>query len=513
MTKAYDVIIAGAGPVGLLLACELSLARTSVLVLERDPSPESPWKGKVLGFRGLQTSSNEAFYRRGLLQKFFDDSERPNAPPKGPRIQFGGHFAGIPLNANKIDLNRWKYKLPGPTLMPGPTTIEKTETILTERAESLGVEIIRGHAFDSILAEDENGITVGTRENGQSFRGRWLVGCDGGRSTIRKAAGFEFTGTEATLTGYALHCDVDHPERLQKGFVLTDNGMYISTPMGALHLLDFDGGAGQKNEFSQGRMQDVLNRITGKTDVQITKIHLASAWTDRSKQVTTYRKGRVLLAGDAAHIHPPLGAQGMNAGLGDAMNLGWKLAATIRMEQSQFHKADFSLLDTYEKERHPVGAAVLDWNRAQVATLQPTPTGRAVKALMKDLINTDDGVNHFIDRVWGLSQRYTLGTDLHPLIGYSVPDFTFKDGTKLGPKLEAGRGLLVSFEDKNDLKETVSSGRYDGMIEYLGQDVEDRLGLGAVLIRPDGFVAWVSKDNEEPDIGELETALKTWFDF
>ncbi|GKT46023.1 monoogygenase CPUR_05431 [Colletotrichum spaethianum] len=511
MNKLYDVIIAGAGPVGLLLACELGLARMSVLVLERDAAPESPWKTQPFGFRGLQTSSIEILNRRGLIDKFFDLSERPHSPKARGGSKFGGHFAGIMLDMHKLDLTRHKYCLTGPSLMPAPTTIEKIETILTERAESLGVEILRGHGFDRIVQEDDGGIIVEAGGNDKHFRARWLVGCDGGRSRVRKAAGFEFVGTEATLTGYSLRCDIDHPEKLKMGFNPTENGFYIFSPWGVFALMDFDGGAGQTQELTQERMQDVLERVIGKTDLHITKLHLASVWTDRSKQTTNLRKGRVLLAGDAAHIHPPFGAQGMNAGLGDAMNLGWKLAATIRGEKREGGLSHFKLLDTYEKERHPIGASVLDWNRAQAATMQPTPTGRALRALATDLIKTNDGVNHFIDRVWGLSQRYSLGDDEHPLVGCSAPDFVFKDGSRLNPKLVKGQGLLLNFGEDKALEVAIQSDEYGGLIDYLHGDVQDRLGISALLIRCDGFVAWVAEESSQPDIARLKTALDTWF--
>ncbi|KAL0933187.1 monooxygenase FAD-binding protein [Colletotrichum truncatum] len=513
MTELYDVIIAGAGPVGLLLACELGLAGASVLVLERDAKPESPWKSNPVGMRGLHLPSVELLYRRGLLGKLFDLSKRPHSPPKSSGMQFGGHFAGIPLDLHKLDLDRWKYRLPGPSLMPGPITIDLIESVLSERAESLGVKILRGHGFDKILEETEHDVTVEAGEQHQAFRGRWLVGCDGGRSAIRKAAGFEFVGTEATFTGYVVHCDLDHPDKLAPGFQPTRSGMYIFRKPDAVYLMDFDDGAGRTKELSQERLQDILNRVRGETDVQITKVHLATSFTDRSKQVTAYRRNRILLAGDAAHIHPPLGAQGMNTGLGDAMNLGWKLAASVRREKARGGEVDFALVDTYGKERHPVGEFVLEWNRVQVATLQPNPAGYAVKKLMRDIINTDDGVNHFFDRVWGLSQRYDLGDKTHPLTGQSAPDFTFTDGSRLGPKMEEGRGLLVDFEDDGSLKGLLAGRQWESRVDYLGAEVVDRRGVRAFLVRPDGFVAWAAEENSETDTAALEDALEFWFGF
>ncbi|KAF2101534.1 FAD binding domain-containing protein [Rhizodiscina lignyota] len=518
MKKTYDVVIAGAGPVGLLLACELGLARASVLVLERDVKLESPWKVKPLGWRGLNTSSVESFYRRGLLGKFFDLSERPSSFQKTEGFQFGGHFAGIMLNANKLDLDRWKYRLPGPALVPGPTTIECIETALTERAEILGVTILRGNGVTKIAAQDEDSVTVEAGEN-QSFRGKWLVGCDGGRSVIRKAAGFDFVGTEAKFTGYAVNCDFEDPDKLKPGFHVTKTGMYIVGLPKSLHLLDFGTTFDRTQDITQDHIQEVLNRITGTTDVKITKIHLASSFTDRSKQTTSYRKGRVLLAGDAAHIHSPLGAQGLNVGLGDAMNLGWKLAAMVRQESepvSDRAPADLALLDTYESERHPIAAWALEWTRAQVSTVVPDLYGAAVRKLISDLIDTDDGTNLFIGRVWGLSQRYSLGDSephAHPLVGCSAPDFELHDGSRLGSKLEGGRGLFLDFEDDAALKELIVDSKYRTRVDYVTMGAKDRCDLHALLIRPDGVVAWVAEENAKPDVDAAKAALDKWFGF
>ncbi|KAL8704294.1 MAG: hypothetical protein Q9201_002548 [Fulgogasparrea decipioides] len=511
MNKLYDVIIAGAGPIGLFLACELGLARASVLVLERDLKRESPWKVEPLGRRGLNTPSIENFYRRGLLSKLFNDGERPSFHQKRPGFQFGGHFAGIALNANKLDLDRWKYRLPGPALDPSPTTIERIETALTERAESLGVEILRGSGVTRIAVQNDDSVTVEAAEN-QYFRGKWLVGCDGGRSMIRKALGFDFVGTEAKFTGYAVECDWDPPEKLKPGFHITKRGMYIIGGPNALYMTDFDDGAFDRTQgITQEHIQSTFSRVSGLTDVKITKIHLASSFTDRCKQTKSYRNGRLLLAGDAAHIHGPVGSQGLNLGLGDAMNLGWKLSATIRQESgSEGAPVDLALLDTYESERHPIGTWVLEWTRAQVAMLQPDLYGAAVQALIRDLIDTTDGANLFIHRHWGLSQRYNLG-DAHPLVGCSAPDFELHDGSRLGPKLEGGRGLLVDFEDGAALKELIVGGKYEARVEYVGVGAKDTRGLRALLVRPDGVVAWVAEADAEFDIDAAKAALEQWF--
>jgi 2-polyprenyl-6-methoxyphenol hydroxylase-like FAD-dependent oxidoreductase len=238
MGQFCDVIIAGAGPVGLYLACELGLAGTSVLVLERDIEAQSPWKSPTLGRRALNTGSVEAIYRRGLLDKFRELNNREPPFAKTLGFKFAGHFASINLDSNTLDLNRFKHRLEGPALRPHPTFIQRIETIFTERAESLGVTILRGKSFSKIAAQDAGSITVETEDN-ERFHGRWLVGCDGGRSLVRKAAGFEFTGTESKLTGYITECTLEDPEGLmQRGFHKTKHGMYLVAPE-TLYLMDF----------------------------------------------------------------------------------------------------------------------------------------------------------------------------------------------------------------------------------------------------------------------------------
>ena len=515
MSKLYDVIIAGAGPIGLSLACELGLAQASVLVLERDPDPESLWKVHPLGRRGLNTLSVEHFYRRGLLGELFDLNGRPMAPQKKPGFQFGGHFAGIMFDANKFELDRFKYRLAGPALMPSPTTIDRIEKTLTEYAESLGVTILRGKGFSKIVDHNEDGVTIEAGEN-DSYRCRWLVGCDGGRSGIRKAAGFDFVGTEAKFTGYAVQCEWDHFEKLKPGFHLTKNGLYIISGPNALFMTDFDDGTFDRTqEITQERVQTVFNRISGIEDVKISKVHIASSFTDRAKQATSYRKGRILLAGDAAHIHGPVGSQGLNLGLGDAMNLGWKLGATIRRERDADGKsADLALLDTYESERHPIGAWVLEYTRAQVAMMQPGLYGAALQTLIRDLIDTTDGANLFIDRQWGLSQRYQLGKGeayTHPLVGSSAPDFEFEDGSRLGDKLREGGGLLVDFQHETCLERLISGEKHGTRVEYVSMKVKEDCDMRALLVRPDGIVAWVTEKGVEADLEAAEEAIQKWF--
>ncbi len=399
----YDVLISGAGPVGLFLAGELAMANCSVLLLEKAAHPHSPLKQLPFGIRGLTAPTIEALDRRGLLKELELHKRLKNPHQnagQGPRRQVG-HFAGIPFHAGDVDPFQWPYRLPSSTGTSLISELGELETVLARRAEALGAVIKRGLALTDVQ-QTADGVRV--QAGDQSFEGKWLVGCDGSRSVVRKAGGFEFAGTEPEFTGYTAQVDLADPEKLRPGRSLTPAGMYLQSQPGYLVIQDFDGGAAHRAETpaTLERVQQVLRRVSN-TDVTITALHLGTTWTDRARQATTYRHGRVLLAGDAAHIHAPLGGQGLNLGLGDALNLGWKLAATIHGQ------APAGLLDSYTTERHPVGAQVLDWSRAQVALMSPSPQGRALQAIVRDLLNTRDGATYMAGRVWGISTRYDLG--------------------------------------------------------------------------------------------------------
>ena len=501
----YDVVIAGAGPVGLFLACELKLHGLSVLVLEQAEDPHSPFKRLPFGMRGLSAPTLEALHRRGLLDAVVE-AQRANDASGATRAAAhwmqqtqrpAGHFAGIPFFHEQIDASRWPYRLPSPAGTHLMATMESLETVLAIRASAMGVEILRGVAVEAVEQTDEAVIVRSQRGN---FHGRWLVGCDGGRSTVRKVAGFDFTGTDPEFTGYSVDVELDDPGLLQPGRTYTPTGMYTYARPGTVAMVDFDGGAFHRTQpITLDHVQAVLRRVSG-TDVRLTALRLATTWTDRAHQTTTYRNGRVLLAGDAAHIHSPLGGQGLNLGLGDAMNLGWKLAATIRGD------APAGLLDTYQDERHPVGAQVLDWSRAQVALMRPSRSSRALEAIMRDLIDTRDGATYFAERVWGISLRYDLGGS-HPLVGRSVPDFELLDGTKVGTLLAQGNGLFLDFDACAPLRGLAS--RWRNRVRYVASDVKDRLGLSALLVRPDGIVAWAAEATQDAE--EATQAATRWF--
>jgi 2-polyprenyl-6-methoxyphenol hydroxylase-like FAD-dependent oxidoreductase len=495
-----DVIISGAGPVGLFLACELALAKCSVLILEKSSEPQSPLKQLPFGIRGLSAPTIEALYRRGLLEKLEIHKRLKNPhqnAKQGPRRQVG-HFAGIPFHEGDVDTSQWKHRLPSSTAHSLISEMAELETVLTGRAETLGVEIRRGHAITG-FCQSTDGVVV--QSGGQSFQGKWLVGCDGSRSVVRKTGGFEFAGTEPEFTGYTTQIDIVDPEKLGPGRVVTPTGMYMQSQPGYVVIEEFDGGAfhGSEKPITREHVQEVLRRVSG-TDVTIGALHMATTWTDRARQATAYRNGRVLLAGDAAHIHAPLGGQGLNLGLGDAMNLGWKLAATIQ------DRATEGLLDSYYNERYPIGAQVLDWSRAQVAIMRPDPDARALNTIVRDLMITRDGATYFAARVWGIHTHYDLGGD-NPLTGRSVPNFEFEDGMTIGELMRDGRGILVDFDQHAALKRL--AGEYGGEINYVSRRAKEQLGLSAVLVRPDGIVAWASRSDSEPN--DLRKAADRWF--
>ncbi|OQP46834.1 FAD-dependent oxidoreductase [Niastella yeongjuensis] len=498
----HDVIVAGAGPVGLFLACELALANCSVLILEKAQDPHSPLKQLPFGLRGLNALSVEAMYRRGLLQEL-EMHKRIKTPhvtataAQDAKPQAEGHFAGIQFNKASIDTSQWKYRLSSSTDTQLFSVMEELETVLTRRAESLGVTIKRGLAI-TCFQQTADRVTV--QAGNQSFEGKWLVGCDGSRSAVRKAGGFEFAGTEPEFTGYSARVDLADPEKLKPGRNVTETGMYLKSQPDYIIMQDFDEGSFHNSgkPVTLEHAQEVLRRISN-TDVTITALHVATTWTDRSRQATTYRNGRVLLAGDAAHIHSPLGGQGLNLGLGDAMNLGWKLAATIQ------NKAPEGLLDSYYTERHPLGIKVLEWSRAQVAIMKPNPHARALNAIFRDLMDTRDGVTYIAGRIWGINTHYSLEGN-HPLTGHSVPNFEFDDGVKMGELMFDGEGVLLDFNGNGLLKRLAA----EYGLKYISGSAKEQLGITAALVRPDGIIAWAS-DNNDPDHNELQKAAGRWF--
>ncbi|MGK5638847.1 FAD-dependent oxidoreductase [Streptomyces sp. URMC 126] len=503
----HDVVVAGAGPVGLTLACELALAGTRVLVLERRTEVDRTIKAGA-----INTPSAEAFYRRGLLpalaeiqkealgrfSSFAAGVRAAGEPAPVPAPRFAGHFAAIPLQAALLDASDPEFGDPGPAAAVGLVPQEPLERLLAERAAALGVEVRRGVTVTGLDADD-TGVTVHT--DAGEVRTGWLVGCDGGRSTVRKLAGFAFPGTDPEITGRQALVEMTGAEALGSGWQTTATGHYVHGPMpGRVLTVEFDGPPVDRDAPVTAReIEDSLRRVTG-VDVTVTAVHTATRFTDNARQASTYRDGRVLLAGDAAHVHSPFGGQGLNLGIGDAVNLGWKLAATVH------GWAPDGLLDTYTAERHPIGSWVLEWTRAQLAVMRPDPHARALRTVVRELLGTVEGTTHVVKRISGVLQRYDLPGG-HPLTGRSAPDLAFADGSRLADHLRHGRALLVDLHDDPELR--ASAGGYGGRVDVLTAACPDRPGLAALLVRPDGCTAWAA-DTADGRTG-VEAALRRWF--
>jgi 2-polyprenyl-6-methoxyphenol hydroxylase-like FAD-dependent oxidoreductase len=517
----YDVVIAGAGPVGLLLACELRLGGVSVLVLEKLADPNLPIKTGAIGGRALNIPSIEVFYRRGLLHALkkaalwwteasvageglkaavhgaapsLDSAAASKLAKIPPRP--AGHF-GIMLDANAVDYSDPEFAQRGPAAAGGAISQQNLENLLSERAAQLQVEIRRGAALTDFSA-DAGGVTV--HAGGTAVRSGWLVGCDGGRSTVRKLAGFEFPGTEPEITGYSAMVEIADPQKLSHGWKRTTHGTYVTGPMpGRILTVEFDGPPEDRNApVTLEELQTSLRKVSG-TDVTLTAIRAATRWTDSARQATTYRLGRVLLAGDAAHVHAPIGGQGLNLGIGDAINLGWKLAATVN------GWAPETLLDSYTTERHPIGASALKWTKAQVALMRPKRRGLSLTSVIADLIGTGDGATYLAKKISGVWQRYDLPGD-HPLIGQSAPDLEFEDGRRLGEYCQEAHSLLFNFGD--DARISTLGARWRGRLRTITTRLKERSDLTTLFVRPDGFVAWAA--NGELDLDHAASALSTW---
>lgn len=486
-----QAVIVGAGPVGLVLSGELALAGVRTLVLERLTEIDETIKAGAIGPLAATALSRRgmggalAEIRAAVLAKM---SAR-GGPAKMPTTS---HFAGL-----------WKLDaaIGGPPPVDGVADLDYAiipqavlEKTLDEHVRALGVEIRRGVEVEGFDADD-SGVTVHLA--GGSVRTGYLVGCDGGRSRVRKAAGFDFPGTEPVITGHQAMVTFDDPDKLLGGWNRTPTGLYVHGPFpGRILTVEFDGPPADRDaEVTREELQESLRRVSG-TDVAITAVTSATRFTDNARLVTEYRRGRVLLAGDAAHIHSPFGGQGLNLGIGDAMNLGWKLAAVLNGTGGP------ELLDTYGAERHPVAAAVLANTRAQVALMRPDPHTGALRDLFAELMDLPEVNTRLLSMMAGLDIRYDEG---HPLAGRYCPNLELADGPDLDELSAPGQALLLDFTGL-----TKDPGVPGVRFVPTGARAAKALDVSAMLVRPDGYVAWAAPHDAVEPSG-LAEALQRWF--
>jgi rifampicin monooxygenase len=469
----FDVIVVGGGPTGVMLASELRLHGVDALVLEREAEPT-----RVVRALGLHARSIEVLDQRGLLDRFL---------ALGTEYPIGGFFAGI----NKPAPDRLDTAHPYVLGIPQPTT----ERLLIEHAAELGVEIRRRCELVG-LSQDDHGVTVDLAD-GTQLRSRYLIGCDGGRSTVRKLLGVGFPGEPARREWLSGEVEVTAPpeevaavvteiRKTQKGFGVGPSGEGLYRVVVPAEGVTEDRSVLPTIEEIRQRLQ-----VVAGTDFGVHSPRWLSRFGDATRQAERYRTGRVLLAGDAAHVHPPTGGQGLNLGLQDAFNLGWKLAAEVD------GWAPHGLLDSYHTERHPVAADVLNTTRAQVELLSTEPGPQAVRRLVSDLMDFDEVNRFLIEKITAIGVRYDFGEG-HRLLGRRLRDVGLERG-RLYALMHQGRGLLL--DQTGRLSVAGWADRVDHVI-----DVSEELDVPAALLRPDGHVAWVGEDQQD-----LLGHLPTWF--
>jgi 3-(3-hydroxy-phenyl)propionate hydroxylase len=484
----HAVVVAGGGPTGLMLGGELALAGVDVAIVERRASQD------LIGSRagGLHSRTIEVLDQRGIADRFLSQGQ----------VAQVAAFCGIPLDISDFP-TRHNYGL--------GLWQNRIEHILAGWVDEVGVPIYRGREVTDI-AQDDTGVDV-RLSGGPSLRAEYLVGCDGGRSLVRKAAGIEFPGWDPTTSCLIAEVEVafETDEAPEWSVVRRDavgvHGLNRMEDGGPVRVVVTEQHLGPTSEPTLHDLSEALIAVYG-TDYGIHSPTWISRFTDMTRQAAAYRDRRVLLAGDAAHVHDPAGGQGLNTGVQDAVNLGWKLAQVVNETSPE------GLLDTYHAERHPVAARVLRNTMAQVALRRLDSRRKALSDTLSELLSMEEPRKRFAAMMSGLDIHYDLGEG-HPLLGRRMPDldlvtangaprvFTLLHGAR--PVLlnldEAGGMDITGWEDRVQLIDAKYVGRWE--LPVLGEVPAPT----AVLIRPDGYVAWVG---DRTDIG-LPDALTAWF--
>lgn len=490
MQERVEVVVVGAGPVGLLMAIELAVGGAQVVVLERLAAPSLGIKALGVGPLGA-----EALQRRGMSGDLaaaearnlaaFDPSWRQGAGTRP--AETSGHFGFLFIRKDAQREPERRMRAVGQ---------QDLEAMLAARAERLGIAVHRGCDVTGIVQRTDGVDVTWVSPAGEGrTRCAYLVGCDGGRSPIRKMAGFAFPGTPPTLTMVQAIVDLDDPRgELVRGWNRTPGGVYACGPWPRrLFMLDFAGPPADRDApVTRDEIEAMLRRISG-ADVRVTALEQANRWADNTRLADTYRQGRVLLAGDAAHVHAPFGGQGLSLGFGDAANLGWKLAAVLRGDKPD------AFLDSYTAERRPIAEAVTANTLAQAAIMRPDPQTGALRDILAGLLASSDDIARRLGAMMrGLDTRYDLGSD-HDAVGRLIADRPVGDGT-LYDLMQDGTGLLLD----------ATPGRQASTLAAASQAVRcaPLPGGPSLLIRPDGCVAWADDDGGTEG---LEEALQSWF--
>ncbi|TDT29169.1 2-polyprenyl-6-methoxyphenol hydroxylase-like FAD-dependent oxidoreductase [Streptomyces sp. BK208] len=468
----FDVIVAGCGPTGAVLAAELRLHGVRVLVLERETEPASYVRIVALHMRSI-----ELMAMRGLLDRLLQH---------GRRRPIGGLFAAIPAPAPANPDSEYAFLLG----IPQPVVVR----LLEEHAVALGARVRHGGAVAG-LEQDDKGVTV-ELAGGERLRSRYLVGCDGARSTVRKLLGVGFPGEPSRNETLMGEMEVGLPPKevaARVARVSETRHRFWLRPFGPEIYSVVVPGAGVGDRTAAPTLEDFKERLraVAGTDFGVHSPRWLSRFGDATRLAEHYRVGRVLLAGDAAHIHPPTGGQGLNLGVQDAFNLGWKLAARIR------GWAPDTLLDTYQAERRPVAEDVLENTRAQMELHSTEPGPQAVRRLLTELMGFDEVNRRLTEKITATGIRYDFGEG-PDLLGRRIEDVEVEQGRLYG-LLHRGRGLLL------DRTGHLTAGPWSDRVDHLA-DPGAALDVPCVLVRPDGHVAWTGDDQRD-----LDGHLARWF--